>query len=75
MPQWFKVHGYTVRTRVTLRQLQRCSRPLTASLAHFSLTFVCPVGQVLGGGKSYHPGLPPNYDQPLSWTQEMPYFP
>ena len=30
---------------------------------------------VLGGGKSYHPGLPPNYDEPRSWTQEMPYLP
>ena len=29
----------------------------------------------LGGGKTFHPGLPPNYDEPLSWTQEMEYFP
>jgi len=29
----------------------------------------------LGGGKTYHPGLPPNYDEPLSWSQELPYFP
>ena len=28
-----------------------------------------------GGGKLYHPGLPPNNDEPLSWSQEMPYFP
>ena len=21
----------------------------------------------LGGGKTFHPGVPPDYDQPLSW--------
>ena len=29
----------------------------------------------LGGGKLYHPGLPPNNDEPLSWSQDAPYFP
>ena len=29
----------------------------------------------LGGGKTYHPGHPPNYDEPKSWSQDLPYFP
>lgn len=29
----------------------------------------------LGGGKTFHPGHPPNWDEPLSWSQDMPYFP
>lgn len=28
-----------------------------------------------GGGKTFHPGLPENYDEPLSWSEEEPYFP
>ncbi|XP_065191297.1 iduronate 2-sulfatase-like [Sycon ciliatum] len=28
-----------------------------------------------GGGKLYHPNLPPKNDEPLSWSQEIPYFP
>lgn len=27
----------------------------------------------LGGGKTFHPDLPPNYDEPLSWSQDEPY--
>lgn len=27
----------------------------------------------LATGKTYHPGLPPNWDQPLSWSTERPY--
>ena len=26
-------------------------------------------------GKTFHPGLPPNYDAPLSWSDDAPYFP
>ena len=29
----------------------------------------------LGGGKTFHPNLPPNYDEPRSWTQEQDYYP
>ena len=29
---------------------------------------------VLGHSKLYHPGHPQNYDEPLSWTQEIPYY-
>ena len=29
----------------------------------------------LGGGKTYHPKHPPNYDEPFSWSPERPYFP
>ena len=29
----------------------------------------------LGGGKTYHPGSPPNWDEPKSWSQDQPYFP
>ena len=29
----------------------------------------------LGGGKTYHPGHPANYDEPKSWSQDQPYFP
>ena len=29
----------------------------------------------LGGGKTYHPGHPPNYDEPKSWSQDQSYFP
>ena len=29
---------------------------------------------MLGGGKTFHPGRPKNYDEPHSWTQELPYF-
>lgn len=29
---------------------------------------------VLGHSKLFHPGHPANYDEPLSWTQEQPYF-
>ena len=29
----------------------------------------------LGGGKTYHPNLPPNWDEPKSWSQDQPYFP
>ena len=29
----------------------------------------------LGGGKTFHPNLPPNYDEPLSWSPDAPYFP
>ena len=29
----------------------------------------------LGGGKTYHPGHPPNWDEPKSWSQDQPYFP
>ena len=28
----------------------------------------------LGGGKTYHPGSPPNWDEPKSWSQDQPYF-
>ena len=28
----------------------------------------------LGGGKTYHPGHPPNWDEPLSWSQDIPYY-
>ena len=28
----------------------------------------------LGGGKTYHPGLPPNWDEPKSSSQDQPYF-
>ena len=29
----------------------------------------------LGGGKTFHPGHPANFDEPTSWSQDMPYFP
>eukprot|EP00045_Choanoeca_perplexa_P008155 m.74803 g.74803 ORF g.74803 m.74803 type:complete len:484 (-) comp14381_c0_seq1:2436-3887(-) len=29
----------------------------------------------LGGGKTYHPNSPPNWDEPKSWSQDIPYFP
>ena len=29
----------------------------------------------LGGGKTFHPNHPKNWDEPTSWTQEMDYFP
>ena len=29
----------------------------------------------LGGGKTYHPDRPPNWDEPKSWSQNRPYFP
>lgn len=29
----------------------------------------------LGGGKTYHPGHPKNYDQPHSWSQDKAYYP
>ena len=29
----------------------------------------------LGGGKTYHPNRPPNWDEPKSWSQDKPYFP
>lgn len=28
----------------------------------------------LGGGKTFHPGLPKDYDEPYSWSQEEDYF-
>ena len=28
----------------------------------------------LGGGKTYHPNKPPNWDEPKSWSQNKPYF-
>eukprot|EP00117_Sycon_ciliatum_P025753 scpid62884/ scgid21304/ Iduronate 2-sulfatase; Alpha-L-iduronate sulfate sulfatase len=28
----------------------------------------------LGGGKTYHPNSPPNWDEPKSWSQDLPYF-
>ena len=28
----------------------------------------------LGTGKTYHPGLPSNFDEPLSWSQDEPYY-
>jgi iduronate 2-sulfatase len=28
----------------------------------------------LGTGKTYHPGIPPNYDEPMSWSQDEPYY-
>ncbi|KAJ8605700.1 hypothetical protein CTAYLR_010147 [Chrysophaeum taylorii] len=28
----------------------------------------------LGGGKTFHPNLPPNYDEPYSWSQDEPYY-
>lgn len=28
----------------------------------------------LGTGKTYHPGLPPKYDEPKSWSQDRPYI-
>ena len=28
----------------------------------------------LGGGKTFHPGSPPNFDYPTSWSTEMPYY-
>ena len=28
----------------------------------------------LGTGKTFHPGLPPNYDEPKSWSQDEPYY-
>ena len=29
----------------------------------------------LGGGKTFHPNRPPNWDEPKSWSQDKPYFP
>ena len=29
----------------------------------------------LGGGKTYHQDHPPNWDEPKSWSQDLPYFP
>eukprot|EP00055_Hartaetosiga_balthica_P008669 m.32958 g.32958 ORF g.32958 m.32958 type:complete len:737 (-) comp6423_c0_seq2:179-2389(-) len=29
----------------------------------------------LGHGKLYHPNKPPNWDEPLSWSQTQPYYP
>lgn len=28
----------------------------------------------LGGGKTFHPGSPPDWDEPKSWSQDQPYF-
>lgn len=28
----------------------------------------------LATGKTFHPGLPPNWDEPLSWSDEEPYY-
>ena len=28
----------------------------------------------LGSGKNYHPTVPPNNDQPRSWSQPYPYY-
>ena len=30
---------------------------------------------VLGGGKSFHPDNPPDYDGARSWSDELPYYP
>ena len=27
-----------------------------------------------GIGKTFHPKLPPNYDEPASWSADFPYF-
>ena len=29
----------------------------------------------LGGGKTFHPSHPKNWDEPKSWSQDLPYFP
>ena len=29
---------------------------------------------VTGVGKSFHPNSPKNFDQPMSWSEELPYF-
>ena len=29
----------------------------------------------LGGGKTFHPTFPPNWDEPRSWSQDMAYYP
>jgi arylsulfatase A-like enzyme len=29
---------------------------------------------VAGHGKLFHPNVPPNYDQPFSWSEEYPYI-
>ena len=29
----------------------------------------------LGGGKTYHPHSPPDWDEPKSWSNDQPYFP
>jgi iduronate 2-sulfatase len=29
----------------------------------------------LGGGKTFHPNHPKNWDEPKSWSQDLPYFP
>ena len=50
----------------------RQSHPDWTSLPqHFKDVGYTPV---LGGGKTFHPNRPPNYDEPKSWTSEMPYF-
>ena len=28
----------------------------------------------LGGGKTFHPGNPKNWDEPRSWSQDEPYY-
>lgn len=28
----------------------------------------------LGGGKTFHPAHPPNWDEPTSWSQDLPYY-
>ena len=56
----------------TFRGSFRTSHPDWISLPqHFKDSGYAPV---LGGGKTFHPGRPPNWDEPRSWTQELPYF-
>merc|ERR1712023_135168 len=28
----------------------------------------------LGGGKTFHPNHPKNWDEPRSWSQDLPYY-
>lgn len=56
----------------TFRGSFRDSHPNWISLPqHFKNEGYSPV---LGGGKTFHPGHPKNYDEPLSWTKDLPYF-
>ena len=62
MPGWFKQHGYFVHGMGTY----------SAEYIHYHLS---PFFDVLmaGVGKLYHPGLPPNDDGELSWSDPSRY--
>ena len=75
LPEHFVTNGYLVTGAIVPARLCAArvgSRGGPGLTSHRCRCPVATTADVTGTGKLYHPGVPPNFDQPRSWSTHAP---